>query len=157
MAPAEIPALTTAPLTPRIHPRAGRGARGRAWRCTVSRPAQLLSLMLLLLGACGGTPKKPLDVNAGLWDPNPAVRTDALNAARQTRDLQQVPRLIELLDDSDGGVRMSAAAALEDLTGRQTDYRPWADVEARRAAVLDWRAWWASRTRTVTPAPGRAP
>ncbi len=150
MAPVAIHALTTPPPTPRIHPRAGRGARGRAWRCTVSRPVQVLSL-LLFLGACGGTPKKPLDVHAGLRDPNPAVRTDAINALRQTRDLQEVPRLIDLLDDSDGGVRMSAAAALEDLTGRRSDYRPWGDAEARRAAVLDWRAWWSSRTRGGAP------
>lgn len=138
--------MTTPPFTSRIHARAGRrGPRVPAWRCTVSRLAAVL-ILVFLIGACGGTPKKPLDIQAGLWDPNPAVRTDGINAVRQTRDLQQVPRLIELLDDDDGGVRMSAAAALEDMTGRQTDYRPWADAEERRAAVLDWRAWWSQRT-----------
>ena len=108
---------------------------------------RLAAILLLLpaLGACGGTPRKPLDVPTALGDPNPAVRTDAVNALRQTRDVDQVPRLIEMLDDPDDGVRMSAVAALEDLTGRRTDYRPWGDAEARREAVLEWRAWWASR------------
>ena len=115
----------------------GRIRSGRTWALVA----------LLLLAACGGSPRKRMGVDEGLWDPNPAHRTEAVNQLQQTRDPAQVPRLIEMLDDPDAGVRLSANAALEDITGRRTNYRPWMNEAERRQAVLDWRAWWAARSK----------
>jgi HEAT repeat protein len=70
---------------------------------------------------------------------------EAVAAINETKDLQRVPALIEMLDDPDPGIRLAAHRTLQDLTGRESAYRPWADPEELRAAVVDWRRWWAAR------------
>ncbi len=83
-----------------------------------------------------------MNVERDLQDPYAGRRVTAIATVEARGDREQVPALIELLDDRDPGVRLAAYSALQDLTGRDTGYRPWADEAERRAAVLAWRAWW---------------
>ena len=100
---------------------------------------------LLVLAACGSTKDPPLDIETDLTHPNPSRRMEAIAAIDQSRDATHVPALIEMLDDADPGIRLAAYRTLQDLTGRTTDYRPWASQEVLRAEVEDWRRWWATR------------
>lgn len=104
----------------------------------------LAGLLLLVVG-CGTPGPRPVDPRRDLHDPSPARRTQAVLMVAQERREASVPALIEMLDDEDPAVRLAAAETLTRLTGRATDYRPWDDATRRRAAVLDWRAWWASQ------------
>lgn len=104
-------------------------------------------LLALALAACGSNPApRALVLEEALTDPRPGVRTRAVATVGRQGDVRYVPDLIELLDDPDPGVRLSAGAVLEELTGRDTGYEPWADEPARRRQLADWRAWWASRS-----------
>jgi hypothetical protein len=105
-----------------------------------------------LATACGGTSVRPLRPEYDLRSPDPELRARAVAHVATQRDSTHVPTLIFLLDDDDGAVRASAAAALENLTGRASAYRAYMDPVERRRHQEEWRAWWAS----ATP-PGRSP
>lgn len=122
----------------------------------MNRPAEFrgvwaVLMLAFLAGACGGTCPRPIRVAQDLDDPNPSRRTTAVAAVRDLRDTSRVPVLIEMLDDADPAVRLAAYSALVELTGRETDYRPWMEAPARRDAVVAWRAWWAARDRETEP------
>ena len=102
-------------------------------------------LFVVLAGGCTGQCERQIRIEEDLHDPAPARRVTAIAAVRDTQDGAAVPLLIELLADRDPAVRLAAHSALVDLTGRETDYRPWISEEAQRDAVLEWRAWWATR------------
>ena len=102
-------------------------------------------LVVALMGGCAGTCERQIKIEEDLHDPDPARRVTAVAAVQETRDAAAVPLLIELLADRDPAVRLAAYSALRELTGRETGYRPWISEEARRDAVLEWRAWWATR------------
>lgn len=82
-------------------------------------------------------------------------------AARILADIAptwMIPELIELLADTDPGVRVSAATALTRLTGQTLDVAPesWADADRdHRPSVAQWRAWWEmERPAYPSPPPG---
>ena len=104
-----------------------------------------LALLSGLLAACGSTCPRPIRVEQDLLDPSPSRRTVAVAAIRDGRNASSIPMLIEMLDDPDPAVRLAAHAALVDLTGRESAYRPWAPEPERREAVLAWRRWWSGR------------
>ncbi len=107
----------------------------------------VLALLLVagLLAACGETSRRVIRPSEDLVHPYGGVKMRAVGEVRRTRDMEQVPALIELLDDDDPGVRLAAGSALVDLTGHDTGYEPWADPAERRIHVEAWRAWWTTR------------
>ncbi len=109
-----------------------------------------------LLAGCVAERPRPIRPADDLLDPNPTRRVQAVGEAGRLRDLGQVPRLIELLDDEDEAVRLAAGTTLTELTGRDTGYLPYAPAAERRRQVLAWRAWWDSadgrvRERSLRP------
>jgi HEAT repeat protein len=114
------------------------------------------------LGGCGSTPSDaPIDPAFDLHHPSATRRVKAASVVGATRDARFVPDLILLLDDEDEGVRLAAGNALRETTGRDTGYRASDSPTERAAAVVAWRAWWASQAGTPPPSlpPGepRAP
>jgi hypothetical protein len=99
-------------------------------------------------GACAAPAQAP-DSTWALRDPAAARRMEGLREVARRREMALVPEVIELLDDPDAGVRLTAGAVLKDLTGRRTDYRASLGPLERRAAVQEWRAWWAANGATV--------
>lgn len=136
----------------------GRPALGRP---TLGRPTLgrlgLLALGLLALSACAPDRPRPLRPADDLRDVNPTRRVQAVAECVRTRDVTQVDRLIDLLDDDDPAVRLMAGQALTDLTGRATGYQAHATPAERRAQVEDWRAWWASPEGRAAAARASAP
>jgi HEAT repeat protein len=131
----------------------GRGHRW-TWLCAALPP---------LLSACGSTAPRPVHPETDLHHPSATRRLEAVAAVDRSQDLAHVPALIELLDDPDPGVRLTASQALRDLTGRDTGYRAYGTPEERARQVAEWRSWWASRTSggasgagARRPAPGGA-
>jgi HEAT repeat protein len=123
-----------------------------------SRPGVRTGALLLgvLLAACANDRPRPIRPADDLRDPSSTRRVQAVSEVRRQRAAEHVPALIELLDDEDPAVRLVAGAALVDLTGRDTGYRPQADPAERRRQVEDWRRWWAA-TGAVPPPEVRAP
>lgn len=118
-------------------------------------PALLVMVGALLSGpslvGCAGDTARAVDPERDLHDPNPGRRMRAIAAARASKDPRHLERLVDLLEDTDPGVRAFAIQTLEELTGRQTDYKAYAGPDERRAGAVAWRAWLASRG---APAPG---
>ena len=85
---------------------------------------------------------------------NPLDRAEAVVQASSSRDLQAVAKLVDLLDDPDGAVRMFAILALRRLCGQDFDYHYYEDAPAREAAVERWRE--ALRTGTLAVRPDSA-
>ncbi len=109
------------------------------------------------VGGCGTPGKKPIRPEFDLHDPSATRRTEAVLDVSLRRDEKHVPALISLLDDDDPAVRMAAGTTLKELTGHDTGYRPYADLEERRRHVDLWRAWWAARGAGRPPAPPARP
>lgn len=104
-----------------------------------------LALALVLAACASDGGSAPLRPEFDLRHPDAGRRTDAVQEVVRLRDLRYVPDLIEMLDDRDETVRLVAGSALRDLTGRESGYRAFAPAEERRAQVLDWRHWYATR------------
>jgi hypothetical protein len=77
-----------------------------------------------------------------LGDEDPEMRRAAALAAAMKEDTTHVPRLIEMLDDTEASVSRAAYAALKSLSGK--DFGPAKDASkaARAEAVAAWKAWW---------------
>ena len=133
--------------------------------CVASWPGSLLRLAAatpLLLSACGSTNPRAVQPETDLHHPSATRRLEAVATVTNSRDMGHVPALIEMLEDPDAGVRMTAGQSLKDLTGRDTGYRPYGPPEERARQAAEWRAWWASRrtgtagtVREVRPDAGR--
>ncbi|MDJ0975160.1 MAG: hypothetical protein QNJ98_11915 [Planctomycetota bacterium] len=115
--------------------------------------------VLLLLAACAGAEgPRPVVVENDLFDPNPSRKSAAIAAVSASRDMQWIPRLIQLLDDTDPAVRALANSTLESLTGRETPYAAYASADERRPHVEDWQAWLATqRSSAVSSSDADAP
>jgi HEAT repeat protein len=100
--------------------------------------------LLLLAGACVDDRRRPLRPTEDIHDPNPTRRAQAVGELGRTATPDQVPLLIESLDDEDEAVRLAAGRALVDLTGHDTGYRAYAEPAELRRQVEAWRAWYAA-------------
>jgi anti-sigma factor RsiW len=69
-----------------------------------------------------------------------------------------IPELIDLLDDADPTVRVSAATALKRLTAQTLGIEPQSWAESDRdlqPSIAQWRTWWESERQAYpTPPPG---
>jgi hypothetical protein len=119
--------------------------------------------ILEALGAAAGTYEKDIQQHArGLLDKHLARQTPAVVKAKLTDDRAEVraaaaravaarglrygSELIELLTDSDKGVRQAARQALVRLSrGQDFGPEPGASEKEVSAAVQMWRAWWAKQ------------
>lgn len=116
-----------------------------------------LFVCVLLASACSpgcasDDGPRPIEPAVDLHSPSGTRRAQAVQlvAAEGARD--HVPTLIELLDDRDATVRMQAHAALQEMTGHDTGYRPFEGRTARAAHVARWQAWWRDQQAQVAPA-----
>jgi HEAT repeat protein len=102
---------------------------------TVFRTGVLLAGVLCLSGcqSSGGD-------RADITSTYPLDRVRAVVRSAEAGDAEVVDLLIELLDDSDRGVRMYAILALERLCGEDHGYRYYAPEAERAAAIARWRA-----------------
>ena len=101
----------------------------------------------LATAACG----RSLPRSVG--DPDPAAKIPGMTDAVADRDLSDLDRLIEDLESDDPAVRFYAIEALERLTGEANGYSYYADEDARRQGVRNWRQWLDER-RAQSPAAG---
>jgi hypothetical protein len=134
----------------------GAGRPGEAPRFRLRADLATALLGALLLGCASDGAPAPIDPATALRDPNPAVRQKAAREAGARGDERFVPELIELLDDPDPGVRLTAHGALERLTGRRPASRPYDEPARRREEVESWRAWYTARG-VGAPRPREAP
>nr|MDJ0976236.1 HEAT repeat domain-containing protein [Planctomycetota bacterium] len=74
-------------------------------------------------------------------DADPVVRQAAARALAGQDVRRATDALVEALLDEAPDVRRGAIDSLFRLTGRRGGYDPEADLEARRAAQAEWRAW----------------
>lgn len=113
------------------------------FRALVALP--LLLSPLVLLPACVDAPQRTGDMRADLHSPDPVVRVQTVHEAIRTRDTRAVPGLIDLLEDKEQNVRVTAHMALIVLTGQANfGYHYLDPPEERREAVRRWRAWYES-------------
>jgi hypothetical protein len=88
---------------------------------------------------------------------DPSRTVPAMVAAGESRDVRSVPRLVELLESPDAGIRFYAIQSLERITGESKGYHYYDPEPTRAGAVAAWRAdrrWFPHPTTTATaPAP----
>jgi hypothetical protein len=94
---------------------------------------------MLQSGCRPGPPRRPLQ------DTDPVFVIPAIKHTADAKRTGDIPRLIDLLESEDSAVRLAAIQALEDLTGEDHGYRPWATAQERAQAVARWRQWSAER------------
>ena len=117
----------------------------RARKASHKGTLALLAAILAGLGGCGSDAKRPIRPEFDLRDPSACRRTEAVAMVGASKTTQHVPTLIDMLDDEDPAVRLTAGATLKSLTGHDTGYRASATQEERRKQQDAWRAWWAGR------------
>lgn len=83
---------------------------------------------------CGGDARR-----AQLRSTNPLDRAAAIVRVAEGGDLRAVHKLVDLLEDDDGAVRMYAILALRRLCGQDFGYRYFDNVGTRSIAVRRWR------------------
>jgi HEAT repeat protein len=85
-------------------------------------------------------------LRARLRDTNPELRAAAARACAGKEDLEQVPLLIQLLEDKETMVVRAARSALRHLA-RGKDYGPVDDSNPadRGKAIDEWKKWWAAQ------------
>jgi len=111
-------------------------------------PVAIIAFLVLVLagGACRfGDKYEPFD------SASPLERSQAAIRAGESGDFRVVPKLVDLLEDRDGAVRMCAIQSLRRLCGEDFGYRHYGPEEERTRAVQRWRA--ALRAGTLKPAP----
>jgi hypothetical protein len=102
---------------------------------TMFRSSLLLAGALCVIGC-----QSPRGGRADIASTYPLDRVRAVVRSAEAGDAGAVDLLIELLDDSDRGVRMYSILALERLCGENHGYRYYAPEAERAAAIERWRA-----------------
>jgi len=125
--------------------------RGLEWLCTCLGDVDLAAAALQEIGrlATRAAPARALaaaeQVRPLLWAEDPGQRRRAIGVLAVLNDVACLPRLIELLEESEGGERKAAHSALQDLSGcrfpdRGPTWRGWYQEEAR---------WWDEESEAV--------
>ncbi|MBC7833738.1 MAG: hypothetical protein H7Y88_01380 [Phycisphaerales bacterium] len=86
---------------------------------------------------------------------DPGSRLLAIQDAIEQDDRDSVPKLIEMLDNDDGAVRLFAIQALEHFTGSTMGYDFAGTLAERRQAADRWETWY--KDGAVMPPPQSAP
>jgi hypothetical protein len=74
-----------------------------------------------------------------LGSENPLERAEGIVRVSENSDASAIPKLVDLLEDSDGAVRMYAILALRRMCGVDFGYRFYDAPADRYAAVQRWR------------------
>ena len=93
-----------------------------------------------MIGAVGGCPPRDVDLRVAMESYAPAERIRAIKEVAARLERQQVPGLVDRLDDEDVAVRIAAIVALEQMTGRRFGYDAWGPPESRIESVNAWRS-----------------
>lgn len=112
------------------------GERAGAGRLLTALRLAVLAAMLAGAAGC----ETPTHRRVMLDSPDPVERVRGCLLAARDSDASAIHKLVELLEDTDAAVRMSANQALTEMTGKNFGYRHYAPAEARLAAVERWRA-----------------
>lgn len=86
------------------------------------------------------------DLPTGFDSLDPHERAEAIVRSAEAGDSSAVPKLIELLDSDDPGIRLLAIQALERMTGQRFGYDYAAPEAQRRESVARWVEWQKRRT-----------
>lgn len=90
-------------------------------------------------------------------DPSDTMRRTTAFEARHVRELQVPPVLIDLLEDPERYISVTALESFWRLTGYSGDPHDWqgSTQEQRKEWVKDWRAWWEMnlKRRDLQPSP----
>jgi len=93
-----------------------------------------LSTLVLLWPGCVRETRR-----ADLGALYPVDRARAVVRLAESGDFQAVHRLVEMLDDEDGAVRMYSILALEHMCGENLGYEYHASESNRQLAIERWR------------------
>lgn len=87
-------------------------------------------------------------VKSPLSKDDPVKRSTAMTLTADLAPVWLIPDLIDLLEDSEPGIRQQSAHTLHRLTGMNMDLSPpdWRNEpdERQRTALQYWRSWWAT-------------
>jgi hypothetical protein len=103
------------------------------------------AVLVLAMAPCWGCGLGPRTFRK-IQHPAPVVRAQAISLGDRRPSSQVVPALIGRLEDSDPVVRLAAHAELQQRTGRDFGFVPWASSEERSGAIGRWRSWLRGRT-----------
>ncbi len=96
------------------------------------------------------------DFYANIQSDDSQRRIDAIVMASRVKDPNMLPYLVDRLTDPESDVRLFAATALQEITGRSlgnTIFSP----QMRAQEQQRWREWLAAGRPAVWPAPATAP
>jgi hypothetical protein len=105
-------------------------------KCTSWGPGGVLPMLAAVLTGCAPS--------ASFDSPDSTARLKAIQDAGASGDRASIPRLIEMLDSDDPAVRVMSIGVLEDMTGQDLGFDPYAEAPRRREAVERWEAWYRS-------------
>jgi len=100
---------------------------------------------LALLAVAGSLAAGCGEVRVSMRDPkdtSPTARTGYAREAGRRASPQDVRTLIRYLEDLDVVVRWTAFRCLAGIAGKDFDYVPTSDPEARRASINKWKEWY---------------
>jgi len=101
----------------------------------------VLAVAAAFVAGVGCIPKETQSI--GAVDPSSSI--PAIQQAAKKKDRTAIPALVKQLESDDPAVRFYAINALRDLTGQTQGFNYFDDAEARKPAVLRWKAWLAER------------
>jgi hypothetical protein len=90
-----------------------------------------------------------------LRSPDESVRYEAAAALMQLGDLSAAPALIAFLESEDRRLRYKAFECLKAATHQDFGFEFQADADARAAAVMRWKRWWAEQRAAMIYTQGR--
>ena len=106
----------------------------------------LLIVLTILFGGCLASP----NYIARLQSDSPIEQMKVAAWLGKHKVVEAVPELIELLDESDPAVRLSAHRALVNITSEDFGYRFYeAEPQLRAEAIERYRKWWSNRLEST--------
>jgi hypothetical protein len=82
-------------------------------------------------------------------NPGPSLRAAEplrrVPAIAQAESSQELPKLIDALNDADPAIRLASIGRLHEITGERFGYEYWRLPEQRVDAIARWKSWLAAR------------
>ncbi len=107
-----------------------------------------IALLGCLLGAAwpwvGCAPSAGSDFYSNIQSADAQFRIGAIVQASRVKDPNMLPYLVDRLTDSESDVRLFAATALKEITGRSMGYEIYETPQVRAQRQQQWRQWLAA-------------